>query len=66
LRFEIMAAGGWLMVAVGPVQLRHNVPMEVDLAVASFNAVLALTTGDALAIAGEPLTAAVAQLRLKG
>jgi hypothetical protein len=32
LRSEIMAAGGWLMVTVGPVQFRHEVPKEVDLA----------------------------------
>lgn len=36
LRSEIIAAGGWLMAAVGPVRLRHEVPTDVDLAVASF------------------------------
>jgi hypothetical protein len=61
-----MTSGGWLRVMLGQVQLRHGVPTEVDLAVASFNAAVALTTGDALAIAGESLTAAAAQLRLKG
>jgi hypothetical protein len=38
-----MAAGGWLMVTAGPARLRHEVPTEVDLAVASFKA-LALPT----------------------
>ena len=28
-----MAASGWLMVTVGPVQFRHEVPREVDLSV---------------------------------
>jgi hypothetical protein len=35
------------------LQLRHEVPMEVDLAATSFKAAVALTSGDALAIAGE-------------
>src|ERR1035437_5914763 len=45
-----MAAGGWLMVTVGPVQPRHEVPTEVDLAATSFKAAVALTPGDALPI----------------
>jgi hypothetical protein len=43
------------------LQLRHEVPTEVDLAPTSFNAAVALTPGDALSIAGELLTAAAAQ-----
>jgi len=45
------------------LQLRHEVPTEVDLAATSFKAAVALTAGDALAIAGELLTAAAAQLK---
>ena len=48
------------------LRLRHEVPTEVDLAAASFKAAVALTPGDALSIAGELLTAAAAQLVLKG
>ena len=57
-----MAAGWWLMVTAEPVRLRHKVPTEVDLIVGSFKAPAALTPGDALAIAGELLKAAPAQL----
>jgi hypothetical protein len=46
-------------------QLRHEVPTEVDLAATSFKAAVALTPSDALAIAGELLTAAAAQLTPK-
>jgi len=38
------------------LQLRHEVPTEVDLAATSFKAAVALTPGDALSIAGELLT----------
>lgn len=47
------------------LQLRHEVPTEVDLAGTSLKAALDLTPGDALAIAGELLTAAAAQLKSK-
>ena len=47
------------------LQLRHEVPTEVDLAATSFKAAVALTPGDALSIAGELLTAAAAQLKGK-
>jgi hypothetical protein len=50
LRCEILAAGGWLMVTAGPVQVRDEVPTEVDLAAPSFKAAVALTPGDALSI----------------
>jgi hypothetical protein len=53
------------MVTVGPVQLRHEVPTEVDLADAAFKAAVALTPGDALSIAGELLATAAAQLKAK-
>jgi len=66
LRSEIVAAGEWLMVAVGPVQLRFEAPTEADLARASFKNQVVLTSGGALAFAGESLTAAAAQLELKG
>jgi hypothetical protein len=46
----MMAGGGWLIVTVGPVQLRHEVPTEADLAATSFNAAITLTPGDALSI----------------
>jgi hypothetical protein len=60
-----MAAGAWLMMTVGPVQFRLEAPTEVDLAATSFKAAVALSRGDALAIAGELLTAAAAQLEPK-
>ena len=63
LRSEIMAAGGWLMVTVGPARLRHEVPTEVDLAATSFKAAAPLTPADALLIARELLAAAAAQLK---
>jgi hypothetical protein len=47
------------------LQLRHEVPTEVDLAATSFKAAVALTPGDALLSAGELLTAAAAQLKSK-
>jgi hypothetical protein len=40
-------------------------PTEVDLAATSFKAAIALTLGDALAIAGELLTSVPAQLKSK-
>jgi hypothetical protein len=48
------------------LHLRHEVPTEVDLATTSFKAAFALTRGDALAIAGELITATAAQLKAKG
>jgi hypothetical protein len=45
------------------LQLRHEVPTEVDLAATSFKAAVALTPGDAGAFADELLTAAAAQLK---
>ena len=47
------------------LQLRHEVPTEVDLAATSFKGAVDLIPGDALSIAGEPLTAATAQLKPK-
>jgi hypothetical protein len=41
------------------------VPTEVDLAATSFKGAVDLIPGDALSIAGEPLTAATAQLKPK-
>ena len=38
------------------LQLRHEVPTEVDLAATSFKAAVTLTPGDALATAGELVT----------
>jgi hypothetical protein len=35
----MLAAGGGLMAMVGPVQLRHEVPTEVDLPRTFFNAI---------------------------
>jgi hypothetical protein len=58
-----MVAGAWLMVTVGPLQFRHEAPMGVSLAVTSFKAAVALTPGDSLAVVGELLTAAAAQLK---
>ena len=47
------------------LQLRHDVPTEVDLAATSFKASVVLNPSDALAIAGELLTVAAAQLKPK-
>jgi hypothetical protein len=47
------------------LQLRHEVPSEADVAATSFKASVVLTPGDALAIAGELLTVAAAQLKPK-
>lgn len=47
------------------LQLRREVPTEVDLAATSFKASVVLTTADALAVAGELLAAAAAQLKGK-
>ena len=46
-------------------QLRHEVPTEVNVASTSFKVSVVLTTSDALAIAGELLTAAAGQLKPK-
>jgi len=48
------------------LQLRHEVPSEVDVAATSFKAAVVLSLGDALAIAGELLTVAGTQLKAKG
>ncbi len=48
------------------VQLRHEVPTEVDVAATSFKASVVLSPAEALAIAGELLTVAAMQLKLKG
>jgi hypothetical protein len=47
------------------LQLRREVPTEVDVSATSFKAALVLTPADALAVAGELLTAAAAQLKSK-
>jgi hypothetical protein len=47
------------------LQLRHEVPTEVDTAATSFKASVVLTASDALAIAGELLTVAAGQVRPK-
>jgi hypothetical protein len=47
------------------LQLRREVPSEVDVAATSFKTAVVLTPADALAIAGELLTSAAAQLRSK-
>jgi hypothetical protein len=47
------------------LQLRREVPTEVDVAATSFKASVVLTPADALAVAGELLTAAAAQLKSK-
>jgi hypothetical protein len=47
------------------LQLRREVPTEVDVAATSFKASVVLTPADALAVAGELLTAAAAQLKPK-
>jgi hypothetical protein len=47
------------------LQLRREVPTEVDMAATSFKASVVLTPADAIAVAGELLTAAAAQLRTK-
>ena len=48
------------------LQLRHEVPTEVDVAATSFKASVVLTPADALAIAGELLTVAAPQVRANG
>jgi hypothetical protein len=47
------------------LQLRREVPTEVDLGATSFKASVALTAADALAIAAELLMAAATQVRSK-
>jgi hypothetical protein len=47
------------------LQLRREVPSEVDVSATSFKASVVLTPADAIAVAGELLTAAAAQLRTK-
>jgi hypothetical protein len=48
------------------LQLRREVATEVDVAATSFKVSVALTPADALAVAGELLTAAATQLKSKG
>ena len=48
------------------LQLRRDVPTEVDVAATSFKTAVVLTPADALAVAGELLTAAATQLKPKG
>jgi hypothetical protein len=45
------------------LQLLRDVPTEVDVAATSFKASVVLTPSDAIAVAGELLTAAAAQLK---
>ena len=47
------------------LQLRREVPTEVDVSATSFKASVVLTPADALAVAGELLTAAAAQMKSK-
>ena len=47
------------------LQLRREVPSEVDVAATSFKASVVLSPSDAIAIAGELLTVAAAQLKTK-
>jgi hypothetical protein len=47
------------------LQLRREVPTEVDVAATSFKASVVLTPADAIAVAGELLTAAAAQMKQK-
>jgi hypothetical protein len=47
------------------LQLRREVPSEVDVAATSFKVSMVLTPADAIAVAGELLTAAAAQLKAK-
>jgi len=45
------------------LQLRREVPTDVDVAATSFKASVVLTPADAIAVAGELLAAAAAQLK---
>ncbi len=47
------------------LQLRHEVPSQVDVAATSFKASVVLSPTDALALAGELLTAAAARFKAK-
>lgn len=47
------------------LQLRREVPSEVDVSATSFKASVVLSPSDAIGIAGELLTAAAAQLKAK-
>jgi hypothetical protein len=47
------------------LQLRREVPTEVDVTATSFKASVVLTSADAIAVAGEILTAAAAHLKSK-
>jgi hypothetical protein len=47
------------------LQLRREVPSEVDVSATSFKASVVLSPADAIAVAGELLTAAAAQLKAK-
>jgi hypothetical protein len=45
------------------LKLRREVPSEIDVAATSFNVSVVLTSADAIALAGELLTAAAAQMK---
>lgn len=47
------------------LQLRREVPSEVDVAATSFKASVVLSPSDAIAIAGELLTVAATRLKTK-
>jgi hypothetical protein len=47
------------------LQIRHEVPTEVDVGATSFKTSVVLAASDALAVAGELLTAAATQLKSK-
>ena len=47
------------------LQLRHEVPTEVDMSATSFKASVVLAPADALAIAGELLTVVAGQFKQK-
>lgn len=48
------------------LQLRHEVPTEVDVGAMSFKVSVVLTAADALAISGELLAVAATQVKSKG
>jgi len=47
------------------LQLRREVPTDVDMSATSFKASVVLTPADAIAVAGELLTVAAAQLKIR-
>ena len=48
------------------LQLRREVPTEVDMAATSFNAAAVPTPAEAIPVTGELLTAAAAQFKAEG